>query len=73
MIEKPYSEFTNEYLPIKTNYTPIFFNETKYDILSEPIEVIFTPGHSPGGVCLYLRENTTLITGDTIFRGTVGR
>ncbi len=34
--------------------------------------VIHTPGHSPGGVCYYSRENNLLISGDTLFCGTIG-
>ena len=34
-------------------------------------EVIHTPGHSPGGVCL--RRGNQMIVGDTLFRGSVGR
>lgn len=34
-------------------------------------QVIHTPGHSPGGICLY-GENI-VITGDTLFAGSVGR
>jgi hydroxyacylglutathione hydrolase len=35
------------------------------------LEVIHTPGHTPGGVCFY-NENA-LFTGDTIFVGGIGR
>lgn len=35
-------------------------------------EVIHTPGHSPGGVCYYLREQKLLFSGDTLFQGTIG-
>lgn len=35
------------------------------------ISVIHTPGHSPGGVCLYAPG--AVFTGDTLFAGSVGR
>ncbi|MCP5509389.1 MAG: MBL fold metallo-hydrolase [Chlamydiales bacterium] len=36
------------------------------------IEVIHTPGHSPGGVCFYFPEEGVLFSGDTLFKGTIG-
>ena len=36
-------------------------------------EVLATPGHSRGGVCLYERAQKVLICGDTIFAGAIGR
>lgn len=36
------------------------------------IEVIHTPGHSPGSVCFYLPKEGVLISGDTLFHGTIG-
>ena len=36
-------------------------------------EVLFTPGHSPGGVCFHFRNEKVLIAGDTLFSGSVGR
>jgi glyoxylase-like metal-dependent hydrolase (beta-lactamase superfamily II) len=35
--------------------------------------VLATPGHTPGGICLHLPREKILITGDTLFAGSVGR
>ncbi|MBN2051624.1 MAG: MBL fold metallo-hydrolase [Spirochaetales bacterium] len=37
------------------------------------LKVLHTPGHSPGGICLYSREASIAFVGDTIFHGSVGR
>ncbi len=35
--------------------------------------VIHTPGHSHGSVCYYSAENSLLLSGDTLFAGSIGR
>jgi glyoxylase-like metal-dependent hydrolase (beta-lactamase superfamily II) len=37
------------------------------------VRVHHTPGHSPGGVCLEINDGHTLIVGDTLFAGSIGR
>lgn len=39
------------------------------------LKVIHTPGHTRGGVCLYSEEeeNHFVITGDSLFAGSIGR
>jgi len=38
------------------------------------LEVIHTPGHSPGSICLYEKERKWLFSGDTVFPfGNIGR
>lgn len=38
-----------------------------------PFEVLHTPGHTQGSICLYSRENKVLFSGDTLFRHSYGR
>jgi glyoxylase-like metal-dependent hydrolase (beta-lactamase superfamily II) len=35
-------------------------------------QVIHTPGHTPGGVCFYSHDHHLLLSGDTLFKGTIG-
>ncbi len=52
------------------------FNLKEGDVIkfgNTELKVIETPGHTPGGVCLYDEKNKILIAGDTLFKGSVGR
>jgi len=42
------------------------------DLGNIQIEVIHTPGHSPGGVSFYIPSESLLISGDTLFKGSIG-
>jgi glyoxylase-like metal-dependent hydrolase (beta-lactamase superfamily II) len=35
--------------------------------------VLFVPGHSPGHVCFYCKEQGFVIGGDVLFQGSIGR
>ena len=40
---------------------------------SHTFKVMRTPGHSGGSVCFYCAEENVLFTGDTLFKGSIGR
>lgn len=62
-IKKPYS--------IEPDITVLDREEFVYaDIKITPI---ITPGHTGGSMCLYMKEYSTLFSGDTIFKGGFGR
>jgi len=64
--EKNYSQTKKIKLKSKlTTYTD------KMNVQSIEFEVYHTPGHTKGSVCL--RFNNNLFTGDTLFKGSIGR
>jgi glyoxylase-like metal-dependent hydrolase (beta-lactamase superfamily II) len=45
----------------------------KLELAGMEIDVIFTPGHSPGHVTYSVREEAAMFSGDVLFQGSVGR
>ncbi|MGZ4185003.1 MAG: MBL fold metallo-hydrolase [Solirubrobacteraceae bacterium] len=43
------------------------------DLAGMKVEVLFTPGHSPGHVTYAIRDERALFSGDVLFQGSVGR
>ena len=39
----------------------------------QAIDILLTPGHSPGSICFYLQDAGILIGGDVLFQGSIGR
>ncbi len=50
-----------------------FLEEGDLRIGDRTLEVILTPGHSPGELCFYWPERKALFTGDVIFSQGIGR
>lgn len=38
-----------------------------------PAQVLHTPGHTPGSICLHFAPQKLLLAGDTLFAGSIGR
>jgi len=43
------------------------------DFLGLDFEILDVPGHCPGSLCFFSRENELLVGGDVLFAGGVGR
>ena len=77
--EKPMLEDHNLNLSVRTdnivNLSPDHLLEdgSRIEVCDNTIEIIHTPGHTPGGVCFYDKKNATLFTGDTLFKEGIGR
>lgn len=51
-----------------------YFEEgDKIKLGNDELDILFTPGHSPGHVCFYNKAGKFLIGGDVLFNGSVGR
>ena len=37
------------------------------------LEILFAPGHAPGHICLYSKEDKFIVAGDVLFNGSIGR
>ena len=51
----------------------IFDKEEQIEYAGLKFQLIHTPGHTPGGICLYNRNEKILFSGDTLFAGSIGR
>ncbi len=72
-LEDPGSDGLPLFFPIAGVKPDGFLSDgQELEIGSLHIQVIHTPGHTPGGVCFYLPKEMVLISGDTLFRGTIG-
>ena len=50
-----------------------FLQEGDLSLADIEMQVIHTPGHSPGSVCLYWSDQKVLFTGDVVFKEGLGR
>ncbi len=50
-----------------------FIDGQTVSVLDTKVKVLLTPGHTVGGACFYFPEEKMVFTGDTLFRGSIGR
>jgi hydroxyacylglutathione hydrolase len=51
----------------------LFDKEEQIEFGNLRFQLIHTPGHTPGGICLYNKDEKILFSGDTLFAGSIGR
>jgi glyoxylase-like metal-dependent hydrolase (beta-lactamase superfamily II) len=68
-------EFVMKYIGSQVEFPkPAFFlQEGDLTVGDKTFQVILTPGHSPGSICLYWPEKKVLFTGDVVFSQSIGR
>lgn len=62
-------------LPFENYSGPVLYL-TEGDIIKlgeDVFDVFLTPGHSPGSICFYCKEQGFIISGDVLFRNSIGR
>ena len=67
------SFFSNKEVALNLEYHTIKNGDILNLLANEEIEVIYTPFHTDGSVCYFLRNSKKLFSGDTLFKGSVGR
>ncbi len=55
------------------NYDYLLEDDTVVKVGESALELITTPGHTPGSICFKVRDKPLLFSGDTLFPGGPGR
>lgn len=61
----PFDNYTGEVVYVREG--------DKIKIGEDELEVLFTPGHSPGSISFYYEPGKWIIGGDVLFNGSIGR
>ncbi len=72
-VENPGSDGIPYWVEIKgVKPTKLIQDDDEIALGSVIFKVIHTPGHSPGACCFYCEKASLLISGDTLFKGSIG-
>ena len=74
MLEDPRANQSLMFGSAQTVKGDIFVNDgDELEVGNLKLKFIFTPGHTPGGMCIYVESEDVLFSGDTLFRQSIGR
>jgi glyoxylase-like metal-dependent hydrolase (beta-lactamase superfamily II) len=59
--------------PVPSVPIDFYLQEGNLQVGKSVFEIIHTPGHSPGSICIYWPEKKVLVSGDLLFHKGVGR
>ena len=65
MYNMPFDNYTGAFIELKEG--------DKVLLGDDELEILETPGHSPGSICFYCRKQHFVIGGDVLFKGSIGR
>ena len=65
MFNLPFDNYQGEFIFLQEGDS-IFLGDDK-------LEIIETPGHSPGSICFYCRNQNFIVSGDVLFESSIGR
>jgi hydroxyacylglutathione hydrolase len=65
MYNMPFDNYTGAFIELKEG--------DKVLLGDDELEILETPGHSPGSICFYCRKQHFVIGGDVLFKRSIGR
>ena len=65
MYNMPFDNYPGEYIVLKEG--------DKISLNNDELSIIEAPGHSPGSICFYCAKQNFVISGDVLFKGSIGR
>ena len=73
VMSHPMNTLPPEYLPVTVPAKNLKTDLHNFSFLTFHFSFIPTPGHTPGGVCYFFPQEKLLLSGDTLFAGSIGR